>query len=241
MIWAPTFTLILTSTSIAGALAGAKKPTFFVSLISYTFAWAVLTMIAFGWLTGTLILIRRNIAKVNEVKEPHLPAGDVQEKGQPSYATSEVERLRDGASWITSTAGSHRESVMSAFSFSTQHSREKPTCPAPQLPSPLPRALGTSVPRNSYPDCSIRPASSTTSGATQRRLTLDSQMSWFSSTSEFRISFPTRSIAADATLRQGRPTSDQARSALPSEHTGLLAWPTRSHRGSAALSSAHGL
>jgi len=44
----------------------------------------------------------------------------MEDKPRPSFATEEIDAIRDGASWITSNASSRRNSV-SAWSFSTHH------------------------------------------------------------------------------------------------------------------------
>jgi hypothetical protein len=73
----------------------------------------VASTIMFSYLAMTLLSIRRNLLHRLEA-----PA----EKGpRPSFATEDIDALKEGSSWLTSAAGSRRDS-MSAWSFSTWHS-----------------------------------------------------------------------------------------------------------------------
>lgn len=120
MLWAPTLLLTTTSTALAGVLAGVGLPSFFWGLVIYSGTVAVLSSIAFGCLIGTLIIIKRNLDAFNDSRHPWPP--QILEKPRPSFATEDVDVLKDGSSWITSRASSCQESI-SAFSFSTHHSR----------------------------------------------------------------------------------------------------------------------
>lgn len=119
MLWAPTLLLAVTSTALAGILAGAGVESFFWGLLGYSASIAVMSSVAFACLIGTLVIIRRNLAALNDMRDPWPPAS-VEEKPRPSFATEEVNMLKDGSSWITSRASSRCESI-SAFSFSTHH------------------------------------------------------------------------------------------------------------------------
>jgi hypothetical protein len=118
MLWSPTLLLAVTSTGLAGILAGAGVHSFFWGLIGYSTAVAVVSSIAFICLIGTLVKIRRNLAALNDMRDPW-PA-TIEEKSRPSFATEDINVLKDGSSWITSRASSRCESV-SAFSFSTHY------------------------------------------------------------------------------------------------------------------------
>lgn len=122
ILWAPTLLLVATSTAVAGVLAGAGLSTFFVGLAAYSATMAVISSVAFGCLIGTLVIIKRNIAAFNDIRDPWPPVQEVSAKPRPSFATEDVDALKDGSSWITSRASSRQESI-SAFSFSTHHSR----------------------------------------------------------------------------------------------------------------------
>jgi hypothetical protein len=140
----PTGFLVITSTTIAAVLAGARKPTLFVGLLSYAGTLAVLSTAAWCGLVGTLLHIRRNLARLNaEVAEPAWPpASALNEPAVPRAAcfkAEDIEKLKDGGSWITSTGGSRRESLVSAFSFSTRDARSRRASGA-SSPSQAPRA-----------------------------------------------------------------------------------------------------
>ncbi|KAI0082342.1 hypothetical protein K474DRAFT_499719 [Panus rudis PR-1116 ss-1] len=121
MIWAPTLVLAATSTALAGVFAGTDVASFFVGLVAYSGTLAVMSSVAFGCLVGTLLVIKRNLAALNEMRDPWPPAHS--DKPRPSFATEDVDALKDGSSWITSRASSRRESI-SAFSFSTHHTHQ---------------------------------------------------------------------------------------------------------------------
>ncbi|KAJ7129288.1 hypothetical protein C8R44DRAFT_776391 [Mycena epipterygia] len=121
MLWTPTILLMATSTGIAVVLSGAQVPSLFVGLVSYTSTIAVLTSVAFCCLIGTLIAIKRNLAVIQDESEPWPPVRQMEQQPRPSFATEEIDAIRDGASWITSNASnaSSRHNSVSAWSFST--------------------------------------------------------------------------------------------------------------------------
>ena len=119
VIWAPTLVVIVSSTAIAGIMAGVGFDSLFYGILGFSSAVAVLSTVAFGCLIGTLITIRRNLNATNGQRDPWPPV--VEEKQpRPSFATEDIDALKDGSSWLTSYAGSRRNSI-SAFSFSTTH------------------------------------------------------------------------------------------------------------------------
>lgn len=119
MLWAPTLVLAITSTALAGVLAGTNVATFYIGLTAYSATLGVLSSVAFGCLIGTLIIIKRNLATLSEMRD-RWPVPEVKITRRQSFATDDVDALKDGSSWITSHAGSRRDSI-SAFSFSTHH------------------------------------------------------------------------------------------------------------------------
>lgn len=119
ILWSPVLLLAVTSTTLAGILSAAHIQSLFVGLMAYSSTLALLSTIAFVCLVTTLVIIKRNLAALNEENEPWPPV-KIDEKPRPSFATEDIDVLRDGASWITSTAGSRRNS-MSGWSFSTHH------------------------------------------------------------------------------------------------------------------------
>jgi len=120
MLWAPTSLLVVTSTTIAGLLSGAGVDSLFLGLTAYSATIAVLSSVAFGCLIRTLFVIKKSLSSLNDAAEPWPPVREVEDKPRPSFATEEIDAIRDGASWITSNASSRRNSV-SAWSFSTHH------------------------------------------------------------------------------------------------------------------------
>lgn len=124
MLWAPALLLIVTSTTLAGVLAGSGVESFYWGLVGYSGSVAVLSSVSFACLIGTLVIIKRNLAALNDIRDPW-PAPAQEEKPRPSFASEDVEMLKDGSSWITSRASSRHDSV-SAWSFNTHrtgHSR----------------------------------------------------------------------------------------------------------------------
>ncbi|KAA1473418.1 hypothetical protein DENSPDRAFT_859887 [Dentipellis sp. KUC8613] len=120
ILWAPMLLVVVTSTALAGVLSGAGLSSFFVGYVAYSTVVAVLSTVCFGCLIASLVIIKRNLTAINEAVEPWPPVKEVEEKPRPSFATEDIDALRDGSSWITSQASSHHESI-SAFSFSTHH------------------------------------------------------------------------------------------------------------------------
>ncbi|KAK0207001.1 hypothetical protein DFS33DRAFT_1472195 [Desarmillaria ectypa] len=120
MLWAPTALFLITSTAVSGIVSSTGVTTFFTGLIAYASVVAILSTAAFGCLVGTLLIIKRNLAAMNDFEDSWPPVRQMEERPRPSFATEEIDAIRDGASWITSSAGSHRGSI-SAWSFSTRH------------------------------------------------------------------------------------------------------------------------
>lgn len=126
MLWAPTFLLVATSTALAGVLAATNVHSFFLGLVAYSTTTALFSTAAFSCLVGTLIIIKKNLAALDDIRDPWPPAkeGPIEEHRRQSFATEDVNVLKDGSSWITSRASSRCESV-SAFSFSTHHTHAR--------------------------------------------------------------------------------------------------------------------
>ena len=120
MLWSPTLLLAVTSTGLAGTLAGAGVESFFWGLVGYSASVAVMSTVAFACLIGTLVMIRRNLAALQSMRDPWPPATVEEKRRRSSFATDDVNALKEGSSWITSRASSRCESI-SAFSFSTHH------------------------------------------------------------------------------------------------------------------------
>ncbi|TFY82700.1 hypothetical protein EWM64_g1313, partial [Hericium alpestre] len=136
ILWAPMLVFVVTSTALAGVLAGTTMSSFFVGYVAYSAVTAVASTVFFGCLVGSLIIIKRNLTVTNDDAHPWPPVREVEEKPRPSFATEDIDVLRDGSSWITSRAGSSHDSV-SAFSFSTHqgHSQHPAVASNPSIPA----------------------------------------------------------------------------------------------------------
>ncbi|KAJ4479158.1 hypothetical protein J3R30DRAFT_3702247 [Lentinula aciculospora] len=151
MLWGPSSVLILTSTAVAAILSAAGLNSFFFGLVAYSSILAILSSAAFIGLAVTLLIIRKNLSSLNEDPESWPPMRHLEEKPRPSFATEEIDAMRDGASWITSNASSRRDSV-SAWSFSThhtvttsRHSGRPQTTSHPSVPAKSSYWFGTST------------------------------------------------------------------------------------------------
>ena len=116
MVWSPVILLTTTSATIAGLLAGTGVDYLFHALVAYASTISVLATAAFGYLIRTLVIVKRNLAAMDEATNSWPPP---EIKTRPSFATEDIDAIKDGSSWITSETGSHKRSV-SAWSFSTQ-------------------------------------------------------------------------------------------------------------------------
>ncbi|KAI0677299.1 hypothetical protein C8Q78DRAFT_1180593 [Trametes maxima] len=153
MLWGPTLVLVVTSTALAGVFAATNVTSLFVGLVAYSASIAVFSSVAFGCLVGTLVIIKRNLAALNDIRDPWPPAKVMEEeKPRPSFATEDIDALKDGSSWITSRASSRCESI-SAFSFSTHHthhSRAASNASARMLPNPVTASNPSLAPKSSF-------------------------------------------------------------------------------------------
>ncbi|KAF8214014.1 hypothetical protein K438DRAFT_2009124 [Mycena galopus ATCC 62051] len=247
MLWAPTLVLVASSTGIAVVLAGAEVPSLFIGLVSYTTTIAVLSSVAFCCLVGTLLAIKRNLAAVEDESEPWPAVRQMEEKPRPSFATEEIDAIRDGASWITSNASnaSSRHNSISAWSFSTHapstHHGGRPQGSHPSVPAkssfwfngstppdappvpPLPTPYGPLSPTAQSlgdPD----PFHRETPDVRQR---LDSQTSWLTSTNGSQKttlsawSYPTTHRPEEHEGSHNGSTNNLNVELLPSSHTAV--------------------
>ncbi|CAL1700479.1 unnamed protein product [Somion occarium] len=151
MLWGPTAVLAITSTALAGVFAGTNVASFFIGLTAYSTTLAVMSTVAFGCLIGTLIIIKRNLAALNEMRDTWPPVQEAADRPRPSFATEDIDAIKDGSSWITSRASSRHDSI-SAFSFSTHHTHHsaKPSNGSVRL-MPAAMASNPSIPpKSSY-------------------------------------------------------------------------------------------
>jgi hypothetical protein len=111
-IWGPTLLGMACAAVMAGALASAQVKSLFFGLTAYSASVTAFSTVLFGLLVKTLNDIRYNLGV--------FPQQMAQKQRRPSFATEDLDALREGSSWLTSTAGSRRDS-MSQWSFSTWH------------------------------------------------------------------------------------------------------------------------
>ncbi|KAI6120815.1 hypothetical protein EDD17DRAFT_873973 [Pisolithus thermaeus] len=231
MIWAPTLLLGITSTALAAVLSGAGIPSLFIGLVAYSSTTAVLSTAAFGGLVYTLVSIRRNLTALHEPADSWPPAKEVGEKPRHSFLTEDIDVLREGSSWLTSDAGSHRDEVSSNWSFSTYHThhgRFNPagsqqtlapkssfwfSCPSPQDPSvpPVPPLPSPYRPSTS-PTCVIGDDPDPFRRDVPSRPRLGSQSSWLTSSAG---THPTMSAWSFPTAHQVESTVDVRAGLLP--------------------------
>jgi hypothetical protein len=55
---------------------------------------------------SSVMIIRRNLDTLNEPADSWPPVKEVENKPRPSFATEDIDALREGSSWLTSDAGS---------------------------------------------------------------------------------------------------------------------------------------
>jgi len=213
LLWLP-FVLLASVSTVAAVLFAHHTTTtsrrrFLIGYVAYSSTIAILNTVMFGSLVGSLITIRRSLANSNQVtvsKESKSPRRIV-EKPQVSLATQDIDAVREGGSWITSPASSHRhrDKSISRYSHSTTGTRatqsmaastereQAATAPFPFWPSQGTRSSGSPrMPRSSRGDTYYektdfgpvhrsRTQSLRAAAATAAALTLSSQGSWISS------------------------------------------------------------
>lgn len=109
----PTVLVVALATTLAAVFAVIGTPTLFVGITAYSVAVALVSLGAFLTLVRTIVNVRRNLAAL----EPDWPP--VKEKRRGSFATEDLEALKEGSSWITSHRSSRHNSV-SSFAFSVR-------------------------------------------------------------------------------------------------------------------------
>ncbi|KAJ7853858.1 hypothetical protein B0H13DRAFT_2673514 [Mycena leptocephala] len=190
---------------------------------------SILSSIAFCCLIGTLLAIKRNLAVVQDESEPWPPVRQMEQQPRPSFATEEIDAIRDGASWITSNASnaSSRHNSVSAWSFSTHapsahggraqgsHPQYQPSLRSGSAAPRLPTLLRLSDPD---PFRRIDPPDTP-------RQRLDSQTSWLTSTNGTQKtvsawSYPTTRHQEDHEGSQNGSTTNLNAELLPS-HTAV--------------------
>ncbi|KAJ3572268.1 hypothetical protein NP233_g3197 [Leucocoprinus birnbaumii] len=173
VLWAPSLVLAITSTALSGVLSGAGVNSLFYGIIAYTSTITAVTLIAFSCLVATLFIIKHNLNAINEV-DPWPPVSKMLEKPRPSFATEDIDALREGGSCISSNSSSDsRRYSVSAWSFSAHHSANQSVTgygrPVPPLPSPYSQGISSLADPDQFQRDIPRPR-------------LGSQTSWLTST-----------------------------------------------------------
>lgn len=107
-LWMPLVLLASVSTIVVGLFADTISRSFLVGYVVYTSTIAVLSTIMFGFLVGSLVMVKRSLANFNRVQESsRFPYETV---GEPNVtlSTEDIDAIREGSSWITSSASSRR-------------------------------------------------------------------------------------------------------------------------------------
>ncbi|KIM91232.1 hypothetical protein PILCRDRAFT_169800 [Piloderma croceum F 1598] len=218
ILWAPTLLLTISSTAFSGVLAGAGAKTLFSGIIGYSMAVAIITSVAFGWLVVTLVMIKRNLAALNESADSWPPV-EVENKAHPPFA-EEIDAVRDGSSWITSDAGSYHESI-SNWSFSShKHQASHHVSPRANPENASHRFMSSVTPCND-PNPFKREASQ------HPRVRSSSRGSWLTSPS-----------ASQETLSQWSYSTTRPNASAPDLHADILPSAPRLRPSSPPLANA---
>ncbi|KAI9434446.1 hypothetical protein H4582DRAFT_2176214 [Lactarius indigo] len=138
LLWVPLVFLATVSTLVAGIVAATTTMTtspnriFRVGYITYSSAVAVLNTVMFGCFVGTLILIKRSLASF------HKTQSSSNESAQAAPSIEEVDAIREGSTWITSTTNSRQDTTTTTTSISDSTTRTRHTSQsAATSPEPL--------------------------------------------------------------------------------------------------------
>jgi hypothetical protein len=134
LLWVPLVFLATVSTIVAGVFAASITSPgriFRVGYITYSSTIAVLNTIMFGCLVGTLIIIRRSIENFHKA-QGFQPSNESQ--------AADIDVIREGSDWITSTMSSRRRQDATSISPSstrTRHTSQSATASPERTTSPL--------------------------------------------------------------------------------------------------------
>jgi hypothetical protein len=235
-LWVPLLSFAGVSTVAAGLFAGAVPGRrFLVGYIVYSSTTAILNTIIFGSLVGSLVIVKRSLANFDQAKkESNDPPGETTtaEKPRIAFATEDIDAIREGSLWITSTTSSRRrgEPSSSYTPHSTASNRTRmtqnippeqnnpPRFPFPFLPpqgahsstssrNPSPRRGDAHANDFGYAPFRSRTQSLRAAAAAAAALTLSSQGSWISSSLG---THPTLSAWSYPTQRSNPPNRAQS-------------------------------
>ncbi|KAH9959856.1 hypothetical protein BC827DRAFT_443529 [Russula dissimulans] len=220
-LWVPLVFLASVSTIAAGLFAHITPRSFLIGYIAYSCTIAILNTIMFGSLVSSLITIKRSLADFNQMRETRAP-GIAAKIPHVTLSTEEIDVIREGSSWITSSVSSRREPSSHSLS------REPLTPPRLQVPSLPLRGTHSSAPPQtplpSHGDTDFGPFRHRTQSLRAAALTLSSrsQNSWIASSLGTHPTFSAWSYSTHPTPRSSPP--DRAQSVVESA---IASTPTR--------------
>ncbi|KAF8305018.1 hypothetical protein DL93DRAFT_2233241 [Clavulina sp. PMI_390] len=121
-VWAPSGVLVLASTACAAAFTATHHVDLFYSAaIIYTTIVAVASTGCFGGFLAYILILKQNLStrvatQANEWPTLKSQTKMYQPRRAASFASADVDRLREGSSWLTSIHSDHTHST-DAFSF----------------------------------------------------------------------------------------------------------------------------
>ncbi|KAH9983562.1 hypothetical protein BJV74DRAFT_615768 [Russula compacta] len=121
-LWMPLVLLASVSTIVVGLFADTLSRSFLVGYVVYTSTIAVLSTIMFGFLVGSLVMVKRSLANFNQVQESSKSPYETAGKPNVTLSTEDIDAIREGSSWITSTSSSRR-GPSSPYPYSTTSTR----------------------------------------------------------------------------------------------------------------------
>ena len=194
LLWVPLVFLATVSTVVAGIFAARTTfpgRIFRVGYITYSSAIAVLNTVMFGFFVGTLIIIKRSLENFHKAQSSNESA----ENPQSALATVDIDVIREGSSWITSTTSSRQDAASISYSTTrTRHTSQSAaasperttTLRFPFLPSPVTHAYSSlpqtpSSRRDDAPYKDFEPFRRRAQSLRAAALSLSSRNSWITS------------------------------------------------------------
>ncbi|TFY62286.1 hypothetical protein EVG20_g6758 [Dentipellis fragilis] len=189
ILWAPMLVVVVTSTALAGVLAGAGLSSFFIGYVAYSTVVAVLSTVFFGCLITSLVIIKRNLTAINEAVEPWPPVKEIEEKPRPSFATEDIDALPSRGRSHPSIPAKSSFWFNPATPYTGVGGSSETVPPVPPIPSPY-----RTQPLTEDPDPFRRSESPHAA-----KMRMGSQSSWLTSSSGTRQtasawSFPTERV-----------------------------------------------
>jgi len=218
-LWVPLVFFASVSTIAAGLFAHITSRSFLIGCIAYSTTIAILSTIMLGSLVSSLITIKRSLADFNQSKETGSPGATV-ETQHVTLSTEDIDVIREGSSWITSSISSRRK-PSSPYSYSTfptratRSARERIT-PPPRLPSwPLQGTHSSAPPQTPLPshgNTDFGPFRHRTQSLRAAALTLSSrsQNSWLTSSLGTHPTLSAWSYSTHPTPRPSLPGRSQS-------------------------------